>query len=128
MSSLNINSLFDEADKKHLNRLKLFDDILVRIHNRIIYHSNNKWFYCTFSIPEFIIGKPLYHVEDLKKYLIDSLKRDKFDVLYTHPNLLFISWEKKKNEKRGPKKVSTNTPPNTSPPNTSPNTPPPNNT
>ena len=31
-------------------------------------------------------------------YIIDSLKRDKFDVLYTHPNLLFISWEKKKNE------------------------------
>ena len=89
MSSLNINSLFDEADKKHLNRLKLFDDILVRIHNRIIYHSNNKWFYCSFNIPEFIIGKPLYNVEDLRKYLIDSLKRDKFDVMYVHPNFLF---------------------------------------
>ena len=100
MSSLNIDSLFEASDNKHLNRLKLFDDILVRIHNRIKYHSQNKWFYCTFNIPEFIIGKPLYKSEDLRKYLIDSLKRDKFDVIYVHPNFLFISWENKKSKRK----------------------------
>ena len=99
MSSLNIDTLFEASDNKHLNRLKLFDDILVRIHNRIKYHSQNKWFYCTFNIPEFIIGKPLYKSEDLRKYLIDSLKRDKFDVMYVHPNFLFISWENKKSKR-----------------------------
>jgi len=97
MSSLNIDALFEEADKKYLNRLKLFDDILVQIHNRIKYHSKNKWFYCTYSLPEFLIGKPLYKIVELRKYIIDSLKRDKFDVMYVHPNFLFISWEKKKN-------------------------------
>ena len=100
MSSLNIDTLFEASDNKHLNRLKLFDDILVRIHNRIKYHSQNKWFYCTFNIPEFIIGKPLYKSEDLRKYLIDSLKRDKFDVMYVHPNFLFISWENKKSKRK----------------------------
>ena len=99
MSSLNINSLFEEADKKVLNRMKMFDDILVQIHNKIISHSKNKWFYCTHQIPEFLIGKPLYKVEDLKKYIIDSLKRDKFDVMYVHPNFLFISWENKKSKR-----------------------------
>jgi len=97
MSSLNIDALFEEADKKYLNRLKLFDDILVQIHNRIKYHSKNKWFFCTYSLPEFLIGKPLYKIVELRKYIIDSLKRDKFDVMYVHPNFLFISWEKKKN-------------------------------
>ena len=99
MSSLNIDALFEEADKKYLNRLKLFDDILVQIHNRIKYHSKNKWFFCTYSLPEFLIGKPLYKIVDLRKYIIDSLKRDKFDVIYVHPNFLFISWEKKKNKR-----------------------------
>ena len=108
MSSLNINSLFEEQDKKVLNRLKLFDDILVQIHNKIKYNSKNKTFYCTHQIPEFLIGKPLYKIEDLRKYLIDSLKRDKFDVLYIHPNLLFISWERLKNNKRSVKKVVSN--------------------
>ena len=99
MSSLNINSLFEEQDKKVLNRLKMFDDILLQIHNKIKLNSQNKTFFCTHEIPEFLIGKPLYKIEDLRKYLIDSLKRDKFDVLYIHPNLLFISWERLKNNK-----------------------------
>ena len=99
MSSLNIDALFEVADKKYLNRLKLFDDILVQIHNRIKYHSKNKWFYCTYSLPEFLIGKPLYKIVELRKYIIDSLNRDKFDVMYVHPNFLFISWEKKKNKR-----------------------------
>ena len=58
MSSLNIDTLFEEADKKVLNRLKMFDDILVQIHNKMKVHSKNKWFYCTYQIPEFLIGKP----------------------------------------------------------------------
>ena len=99
MSSLNINTLFEEMDKKVLNRMKMFDDILVQIHNKIKYNSKNKTFFCTFQIPDFLIGKPIYKVEDLRKYLIDSLKRDKFDVMYVHPNFLFISWEKKKNKR-----------------------------
>ena len=99
MSSLNIDSLFEEADKKVLNRMKMFDDILVQIHHKMKLHSKNKWFYCTYQIPEFLIGKPLYKVKDLIKYLIDSLKRDKFDVMYIHPNFLFISWENKKNKR-----------------------------
>jgi len=111
MSSLNIDALFEEADKKYLNRLKLFDDILVQIHNRIKYHSKNKWFYCTYSLPEFLIGKPLYKIVELRKYIIDSLKRDKFDVMYMHPNFLFISWEKKKNKRtyKNIKRIENNT-------------------
>ena len=111
MSSLNIDALFEEADKKYLNRLKLFDDILVQIHNRIKYHSKNKWFYCTYSLPEFLIGKPLYKIVELRKYIIDSLKRDKFDVMYVHPNFLFISWEKKKNNRtyKNIKRIENNT-------------------
>ena len=108
MSSLNINTLFEEMDKKVLARLKMFDDILVQIHNKIKYHSKNKTFFCTTAIPEFLIGKPLYKIEDLRKYLMDSLKRDKFDVLYIHPNLLFVSWERLKNNKRSVKKIVTN--------------------
>ena len=99
MSSLNINTLFNEMDQKVLNRLKIFDDILVSIHNKIVLHSKQKTLYCTFSIPEFLIGKPLYKIVELRKYIIDSLKRDKFDVMYVHPNFLFISWEKKKTKR-----------------------------
>ena len=67
MSSLNINTLFEEMDQKVINRLKMFDDILVQIHNKIKLNSKNKTLYCTFQIPEFLIGKPLYKIKDLRK-------------------------------------------------------------
>ena len=86
----------------------MFDDILVQIHNKIKLSSKNKTLFCTFQIPEFLIGKPIYKIEDLRKYLINSLNRDKFDVLYIHPNLLFISWDKQQKNKRNVNKVSTN--------------------
>ena len=108
MSSLNINTLFEEMDQKVLNRLKMFDDILVQVHNKIKVCSKNKTFFCTHQIPEFLIGKPIYKIEDLRKYLINSLKRDKFDVLYIHPNLLFISWDKQQKNKRNVNKVVSN--------------------
>jgi len=108
MSSLNINTLFEEMDQKVLNRLKMFDDILVQIHNKIKLNSKNKTFFCTYQVPEFLIGKPIYKIEDLRKYLINSLKRDKFDILYIHPNLLFISWDKQQKNKRNVNKVVSN--------------------
>ena len=42
MSSLNINTLFEEMDQKVINRLKMSDDILVQIHNKIKLSSKNK--------------------------------------------------------------------------------------
>ena len=58
-----------------------------------MYNANLEKTYCFFQIPEFIIGVPLYNVSDLKNYLITSLKKDKFTLIYVEPNWLFISWE-----------------------------------
>ena len=95
MSSLNINTLFEEMDQKVLNRLKMFDDILVQIHTKIKISSKNKTFFCTHQIPEFLIGKPIYKIEDLRKYLINSLKKNGFQIIYIDPNWIFISWDMK---------------------------------
>ena len=86
-------------NQKTLKRLETYDKVLKQCHARIKYYSKFEKTTCFFAIPEFIIGKPLYKVEDLRKYLIDSLRRDKFDTIYIHPNFLFISWENKKSKR-----------------------------
>lgn len=93
MSSLDINNLYDRINERNTKRLEKFDDILKKIHNRILYNANLEKTYCFFQIPEFIIGVPLYNVNDLKNYLITSLKKDRFTLIYVEPNWLFISWE-----------------------------------
>lgn len=93
MSSLDINNLYDRINERNTKRLEKFDDILKKVHNRILYNANLEKTYCFFQIPEFIIGVPLYNVSDLKNYLITSLKKDRFTLIYVEPNWLFISWE-----------------------------------
>ena len=106
MDSLDINNLYDKINERTNKRLNKFNDILKKVHNRIVYNANLEKTFCFFQIPEFIIGVPLYNVNDLKKFLIVSLKKDKFNLIYVEPNWLFITWElnnlKKPKEKTKP--------------------------
>ena len=93
MSSLNINDLYDTINNKNFKRLKKFDDILLSIHRRIKYHAELEQTFCIYCIPEFIFGTPLYNVNDLKNYIMNTLKKNGFKILYFHPNTIFISWD-----------------------------------
>jgi hypothetical protein len=94
MSSLNIDELYETIDEKNNKRLEKFDGILKQIHARIKYYSRLERTFCFFQIPEFIIGVPLYNVSDLRNYIINSLKRNGFHIVYIDPNWLYISWSK----------------------------------
>ena len=48
---------------------------------------------CWYVMPEVIIGIPMYDYRDCTAYVIEKLRENKFVVRYTHPNLLFISWQ-----------------------------------
>ena len=92
MSQLKITDLFETSNKKNLMRLEIYDDVLVKCHRRIKYNSTLERTYCFYQIPEFIIGVPLYKVEEMRIYIINSLKKDGIQVMYIDPNWLFISW------------------------------------
>ena len=111
MSTLNINDLYDSINNKNFKRMKKFDDILVQIHRRIKYHADLEQTFCLYSIPEFIFGTPLYNINDLKKYIMDTLKKNGFKLMYFHPNTIFISWDvenKIKNKEDSKKKKNKN--------------------
>ncbi len=92
MSQLRLPDLFEMSDKRNLKRLEIYDSVLVKCHKRIKYNSNLERTYCFFQIPEFIIGVPLYNIESMRTYIINSLKNNGFQIMYIDPNWLFISW------------------------------------
>ena len=92
MSQLKVSDLFETSNKKNLMRLEIYDDVLVKCHRRIKYNSTLERTYCFYQIPEFIIGVPLYNVEEMRIYIINSLKKDGLQIMYIDPNWLFISW------------------------------------
>lgn len=51
-------------------------------------------YYTFFQIPEFIIGYPLYPLEDCIIYVQKKLVENGFLVKYYFPNILYICWDK----------------------------------
>ena len=73
MSQLKISELQDVMHKKNLMRLEIYDSVLVKCHKRIEYNSKLERTYCFYQKPEFIIGVPLYNIQEMKTYIINSL-------------------------------------------------------
>ena len=98
---INIDELHREKEIKMKNKLDIYENILKKCHFRI--KSTAKLISapncCFFIVPRYIYGSPLYDINQCIMFLIQSLNNNGFEVLYTNPNLLYISWEGKKNPK-----------------------------
>jgi hypothetical protein len=92
---LNIDDLYNKKQQQDLNVLKNYNNILLRIHNKIKYISKNMINdnCCWYVMPEMILGVPKYDHRDCTTYVIEKLRANGFIVRYTHPNLIFISWK-----------------------------------
>ena len=84
---------------KRDNRKKSYDEVLRRCHHRIKLTSENEnYCFCFYTVPTYIYGIPLYDQTSCILYLINNLIENGFDVKYTHPNLIYISWLNKTNK------------------------------
>lgn len=92
---INLDDLFDKQRSQYIQREKIHSRILNRAHIKIKTTSRqrNGSKFIFFLIPEFLVGTPTYDVAACTAYIIDKLKINGFFVKYTHPNLLFISWQ-----------------------------------
>ena len=92
---LNLDDLYKQQKITEDHKLKIYQKILTRIHNKIKYTSrirnNNK--FCVYVLPEFILGVPRYDINTCTMYIIEKLTDNGFQIKYTHPNLLWISWQ-----------------------------------
>ena len=91
---LNIDDLYKYKKKTSDFKLKTYNSILQRVHSRIKYESRqrNSGNFVFYTIPEFILGMPRYDSGACTAFIIDELNKNGFITKYTHPNLLFVSW------------------------------------
>ena len=94
MSMININELIQNKNNVIERKLKIYDEILKKCHHRIklVSKQNPLICYCLYIIPKVVYGIPLYNLSECVKYLFEKLTDNGFQVNYTHPNLLIISW------------------------------------
>lgn len=91
-SQLKLDDLYKTAKKKELNRFDTFDKILLKCHNRIKLYADNRHTECLYNIPNFVIGIPLYNVNDLQEYIVSSLKKNGLIIKELNYNWIYISW------------------------------------
>lgn len=91
---LNPADLYDKRKTKDAGRLKAYNKILEQIYNRIrtISKLPNSQCYLLYTVPPFILGLPKLDLEDCVVYLIYQLRHASYDVRYSPPNMIYISW------------------------------------
>jgi hypothetical protein len=91
---LSPSELYDKRKSKDASRLKAYNKILEQIYNRIRVISKlpNSQCFLLYTVPPFILGLPKLDLEDCVVYLVYQLRHASYDVRYTPPNMLYISW------------------------------------
>jgi hypothetical protein len=91
---LNPNELYDKRKSKDAARLRAYNKILEQIYNRIrtISKLPNSQCFLLYTVPPFILGLPKLDLEDCVVYLIYQLRHAGYELRYTPPNMLYISW------------------------------------
>ena len=91
---LNPASLYKEEARRDATRIRIFNMVLTQIHNkikaiaRIPGNEKSLWY----LVPEFLPGTPRFDIGEAIVYTVWNLRNTGYEVHYTHPNLLFISW------------------------------------
>ena len=95
VDKINLDELFEKKKIHDLATTQNYNTILNMVHNKIKLTSRQQIadHYCWFIVPEVMIGVPKYDIGTCIAYVIDKLQTNGFQVRYTHPNMLFISWQ-----------------------------------
>ena len=91
---INLDELYERKKQSDIKKVSTYNKILKRIHSKIKITSRqrNNIQCCWYVIPEIILGVPIFDHVDCINYIMENLDENGFRIKYTHPNLLFISW------------------------------------
>ncbi len=107
---INIEELHREQDRRENNKQEIFNTVLEMVHQKIKFTSKiSKDKFCFFSVPTYIYGLPLFDINSCIIYLTKKLTDNGFDIRYTHPNLLLISWVEKPKKNTSSYSIGTST-------------------
>lgn len=95
IKKINLDELYEKKKTYDLSKLSIFNKILNRIHEKIKITSRQKvdTHFCWYVIPEIMLGVASYDRATCISYILEELSGNGFVVRYTHPNLIFVSWQ-----------------------------------
>ena len=88
------SSLFDVRLKKDQARHRAYNQILEQALQKVAHSASqpNQPTFVYFNVPPFVLGLPSLDLQDCIIYLVHQLRVQGYEIRYTYPNLLWISW------------------------------------
>lgn len=86
--------LFEKREKRDKARLRAYNQLLEQVQHRIFTtsHLPGNPSYLVYTVPPFIFGLPYIDLQDCIVYIVFNLRQNGFEVRFTYPNMLYISW------------------------------------
>lgn len=92
MKQLNIFELQSSINKKKQNRNNIYENVLEKCHIKIKTAANKEQYECIYDVPQYIVGLPLYNINECIDFMVRQLNDNGFKVTYHFPKMLYISW------------------------------------
>jgi hypothetical protein len=91
---LSAATLFDARLKKDQARHRAYNQILEQALNKVAHSASqpNQPTFVYYNVPPFVLGLPALDLQDCVVYIVHQLRNQGYEVRYTYPNLLWISW------------------------------------
>jgi hypothetical protein len=92
---IQMQELYTRRQQKDTARLRAYDQLLKQIMSRIRTHSQLPTHPTDilYEVPYFLMGLPRIDMQDAVVYLTFQLRAGGFEVRFTFPNLLYVSWK-----------------------------------
>lgn len=93
--ALSPDKLFERRRQNDASKLKNYNKILEQIYKRISTASKSQhqtWI--NYNVPPHMISFDTNELEDCMTYIVHMLRNEGYEVRYTYPNLIYISWAK----------------------------------
>jgi hypothetical protein len=92
MKHLNINDIIVNNEIRAHKRKESLDKVLDMCYKKIENSSKLDNIACFFDVPEFVIGFPLFNLNECIVYVYNHLINSGFTAQYIFPRILYVSW------------------------------------
>ena len=74
------DKLIKEQKERDERKKITFDKVFLKIEKKIILASAANYYFCWYSIPEFIVGLPMYSLKECKEYIENKVDKSQVAV------------------------------------------------
>lgn len=85
------SELKKENKKKNKEKIKIYKKVYERIDKTIVLANSKDYESCKYEVPEFLLGVPLYDLDDCINYIDKRLEENGFKKNWKN-NIVFIDW------------------------------------